>query len=259
MARAGAFVMACAGLLASGCGSSAADPVDAATPGNDSGSDHPTGMSAAGAHALAYYKLGANPAATISTPSLATQGSGSILVVSIGRGNAKLFATPSDSLGNPYTQQGTAHPYALYPDSGTALYTAKLAKGGALQVTTTNGKNGNGQSDEITMAAVEIETSGKVQDVQWSEVRAPPLTSKKVTTDGPATLVAFWWGDGFPGTPQRATPNNGFDLLDSNAQETDSFVQCAVAVKKVTEAGSYDVTWTPDPTQGAQLWLVAIE
>ena len=36
-------------------------------------------------------------------------------------------------------------------------------------------------------------------------------------------------------------------------------VQCAVAVKNVSTAGTYDVTWRATPKQGAQLWLVAVE
>ncbi|HEY0194544.1 MAG TPA: hypothetical protein VGC42_25705 [Kofleriaceae bacterium] len=252
------------GALAIGCGSSSERQPDAplgSGSGSGSGSDQGTGNAAVGAHAINYYKLGANPAISLSTPPITTQASGSTIVVSVGRGNATLFALPTDSKGNaPYVQQGTAHPYSLYPDSGTALYTFKPAKGGAnFQVTTSTGKFSTGQSDEITMAVVEVASSGKVQDVQWSEVRAPPLTSKSVTTDGPATLVAFWWGDGTSSSSQHATPDNGFTVVDTNAEQTDSFVQCAVAVKQVTAAGTYDVTWTPDPSQGAQLWLVAIE
>jgi hypothetical protein len=249
-------------VLAIGCGSSSEKQADAPLqPGSGSGSNHGTGMASVGGHSLAYYKLGANPASTLSTPPITTQDSGSTLVVSVGRGNADLFALPTDNMGNtPYVQQGSVHTYALYPDAGTALYTIRPSKGGAhFQVTTSTGKFATGQSDEITMAVVEVASSGKVQDVQWSEVRAPPLTTKPVTTDGPATLVAFWWGDGTSHTPQRATPDNGFTVVESNAEETDSFVQCVVAVKQVTAAGSYDVTWTPEPSQGAQLWLIAIE
>jgi len=243
------------GLLAIGCGSSS-EKVDAPASGSDSGSG--TGISYPGGHGIAYYKLNANPASTITTPAMTTQ-AGSTIVVSVGRGNAKLFALPTDNQSDSYALQGAVHPYTQYPESGTALYTFKPTKGGSVQVTTTTGKNGSGQSDEITIAAVEVAASGKIQDVQWTEVASAPLTSKKVTTDGPATLVAFWWGDGFPRTPQSAMPNNDFTPIDTNAEETDSFVQCAVAVKKVTQAGSYDVTWTATPAQGAQLWLIAVE
>ena len=33
----------------------------------------------------------------------------------------------------------------------------------------------------------------------------------------------------------------------------------AAAVKNVTAAGTYDVTWKATPTQGAQLYLVAVQ
>jgi hypothetical protein len=36
-------------------------------------------------------------------------------------------------------------------------------------------------------------------------------------------------------------------------------VQCAVAAKNVTAAGTYNVTWTSTPVQGAQLWLIAVQ
>jgi hypothetical protein len=32
-----------------------------------------------------------------------------------------------------------------------------------------------------------------------------------------------------------------------------------VAAKNVSAAGTYDVTWTSDPEQGAQLWLIAVQ
>jgi len=36
-------------------------------------------------------------------------------------------------------------------------------------------------------------------------------------------------------------------------------VQCAVAVKEVSAAGEYEVTWTATPRQAAQLWLMALQ
>ncbi len=234
---------------------------------------HIPGTPGAAAHGLAYYKL-ADPrfpsnTTSISTPKLTTAASGSTIVVSIGRGDFTKFsavgALPVDTAGNaPYLRQGL-NPY-VHPNelSGTALYTFTNAHGGAgFQVTTSTGQNAKGQLDEITIAAVEVVEGTRIQDQQWNEVvqaQTPvPVTSHSVTTTGPATLVAFWWGDSFPGTPQSATPGNGFTLVDSNAFETDSFVQCAVAVKNVSAAGTYNITWTSTPIQGAQLWLVAVQ
>jgi hypothetical protein len=271
----------CGALLVAGCGKSPAVPdgtgpqsIDAAP--TDALVDvppHIPGTPGAGAHGLAYYKLAdsrypSNPT-SISTPKITTAASGSTIVVSIGRGDFTKFtaagALPVDTAGNaPYLRQGLnayVHPNEF---SGTALYTFTNARGGpGFQVTTGTGENVHGQLDEITIAAVEVVEGTRIQDQQWNEVvqdRDPvPVTTNSVTTTGPATLVAFWWGDAFPGTPQSAMPDSGFTLVDTNAFETDSFVQCAVAVKNVSAAGTYHVTWTSDPIQGAQLWLVAVQ
>lgn len=276
----------CGALLAAACGKSPAapdgtgpQPFDAA-PADAVPTDavvdvppHMPGTPGAAAHGLAYYKLAdprfpSNPT-SISTPKMTTAASGSTIVVSVGRGDITKFsavgALPVDTVGNtPYLQQGLNKYVPPNESSGTALYTFTNARGGpGFQVTTSTGQNMNGQLDEITMATVEIVEGTRIQDQQWNEVvqdQDPvPVTSHSVTTTGPATLVAFWWGDGFPGTPQSATPGNGFSLIDTNAFETDSFVQCAVAVKNVSAAGTYSITWTSTPIQGAQLWLVAVQ
>ena len=84
------------------------------------------------------------------------------------------------------------------------------------------------------------------------------VTSQQVTTTGAATLVAFWWGDGLEPNGGTIQANNGFQVIDS-IQDSGSLVQGAVAVKNVTAAGTYDVTWTAAPIQGAQLWLIAVQ
>jgi hypothetical protein len=269
----------CGALLVASCGKSPAvpdgtgpQPIDAAP--TDALVDvppHMPGTPGAAAHGLAYYKL-ADPrypenTTSISTPKITTAASGSTIVVSIGRGDITKFtaATVTDTASNaPYQKQGQHQYLPAFPESGTALYIFPNAHGGpGFQVTTSTGQNAKGQLDEITIAAVEVVEGTQIQDQQWNEVVQAQdpvqVTSNSVTTTGPATLVAFWWGDGFPGTPQSATPGNGFSLIDSNAFETDSFVQCAVAVKNVSAAGTYNITWTSTPIQGAQLWLVAVQ
>jgi hypothetical protein len=59
------------------------------------------------------------------------------------------------------------------------------------------------------------------------------LVLAQAAVDGPATLVAFWWVTASP-VPRRA-------------------------VKNVSAAGTYSVTWTSTPIQGAQLWQVAAQ
>jgi hypothetical protein len=181
-------------------------------------------------------------------------------VVGVGRGDNSQFALPTDSKGNaPYRQLGDMHIYSHWKSSGTALYSLSSAKGGS----DFSVKTSTDDHDEITLVAVEVIEGTRIQTSEWNEVTLDngpaAITSKSVTTTGPATLIAFWWGDGFPGSPQSASANNGFQPIETNAQERDSFVQVAVAAKTVSAAGTYDVTWTSDPEQGAQLWLVAVQ
>jgi hypothetical protein len=256
----------CAALAAAGCGGDGGDGGgDGDAPAGDGGgdgdgaaTDGPTGdgaISGVGAHALAYYRVESH-GETLSTPPMTTRASGSTIVVSVGRGDATGFATPTDNQGNaPYAQLGTVHRYANWPGSGTAAYAATGVSGGAGHVVTTT----TPYDDELTMAVVEVVDGGTVVDQQWNEVLAPgPLRSRTVTTTGPATLVAFWWGDAGAEGEKTASPGDGFTVTDAILEEG-SLVQCAAAVKRVDAAGTYDVTWTATPVQGAQLWLIAIQ
>ncbi|HVK84497.1 MAG TPA: hypothetical protein VM513_10350 [Kofleriaceae bacterium] len=40
-----------------------------------------------------------------------------------------------------------------------------------------------------------------------------------MTTTGPATLVAFWWGDGGVWGDKTAVPNNGFVVVVAVQQD----------------------------------------
>ncbi|HEX2686213.1 MAG TPA: hypothetical protein VHN14_06325 [Kofleriaceae bacterium] len=249
-------------LTAVGCGTEGAVPGDGA-PGDIPGGM--PGMPRLGAHGLNFYHLATSTASSITTPIMATQSSGSTIVVGVGRGDNTKFTLPTDNKANtPYQQQGQVQAYIpLYPESGTAVYAFTSAKGGPdFRVSTTNGTNTKGQYDEVTLAAVEVIDGRRIQAFEWNEPTSAPVTSKSITTTGPATLIAFWWGDGYfynPPLSQAATPNNGFTVIESNTQELNSFVQCTVAAKNVAAAGTYNVTWTATPAQGAQLWLIAVQ
>lgn len=212
------------------------------------------GQPGVGGHGLAYYGLETNFETSISTPAFTTQASGSTLVVSVGRGKVSATAVPTDNKSNTYQQLGATHTYTRYTTSGTAVYAVPGAAGGAGTAVTVS----NAAQDEITIAAVEVTGATHVQDQQWTEQLQAPLQSKSVTTTGPATLVAFWWGDAPEPMVKTATPNNGFTVIDS-ILDSGALVQCAVAVKNVAAAGTYDVTWVATPAQGAQLWLIAIQ
>ena len=220
-----------------------------------------------GAHALVFQRIDGG-LSTVKTPPLSTSKTGSTLLVGVGRGRLDAFVPPRDNLNpSPFKQIGTAHSYHYWANSGTALYALQNAIGGEGQVISTS----TPPSDEVTLATVEVRGS-KIVDAVWNEEIVPSsfwrlrrwlfksnsTTSKSVTTSGPATLVAFWWGDAGEGGQKTAVPNNGFQVIDSVLDEG-ALVQCAVAVKYVDKAGTYDVTWKATPLQGAQMWLVAVQ
>lgn len=210
---------------------------------------------ALGQHGLSFTGLNiVAPALVVS--GMSTRTSGSTLLVCVGRGDQASSAIPTDNAGNTFVQLGTAHPYTLYPTSGTALYACAKAQGKTGHAVSVAKPNAG---DEATMTVVEITGGGLVRDVQWREVLSgQPITSASVTTTGPALLVAWWWGDAGVDGDKTATPDGGFTVIDS-VLAAGALVQCAAAVKQVSAAGTYNVTWTSTPQQGAQLWLVAVQ
>jgi len=166
-------------------------------------------------------------------------------------------AAPVDNLGNAWSAFGAPMVYRGYAGRfNVRAYLARDARGGSdhrVQVAKP-GKPGG----ELTLAVVEVRDGSRLVDA--AEVYAPTgtqLASGTVTTDGPALLVAFWWGDGRE-LDNSAHPDNGFKLIEQFTQlPPNSAVQCAVAVRAVDRAGRYSVTWRTRPAQGAPLWLFA--
>jgi hypothetical protein len=217
----------------------------------------PSATPSPGAHTLLGQGegLGASPAVTRPVD---TQPTGSSLIVFNG-GYAANDAAPVDSYSNRWKQVGDV-PYGNgYGDRfNVKAYVALSAKGGPGH-TVSIVKNGNA-TGEITVPFIEVRHAGVLKDVAQNYPSAGVvITSGKVTTTGPATLVAVWWGDG--GVKRMtAVPDNDFTVVDEFLKLPDeSGVQCAVAVKQVTAAGTYNVSWIGAPVQGAILWLFAFQ
>ena len=186
---------------------------------------------------------------------MSTRTTGSTLLACVGRGLLSAIA-PTDNVGNAFVQLDVAHTYTLWPNSGTALYACEQARGMVSHAVTVVKPK---VTDETTLSVVEITGGGFVRDVQWREVLSgQPLTSASVTTTGPALLVAWWWGDAGVDLDKTAVPDSGFTVVDS-VLASGALVQCAVAVRQVSVAGTYNVTWASMPQQGAQLWLAAVQ
>ena len=197
---------------------------------------------------------GVNPAVT---PAITTQLSGSSLIV-FNAGYRSNSNPPTDSKSNAWKQLGSVVYNGYDGRFDVKAYLVLAAKGGSNH-TISIVKNGN-PIGELTLPFLEIRNAGILQDVaQNYPATAATLTSGNVTTTGPATLVAVWWGDG-AFKQNTAEPGNGFTVIESFVTLPDnSAVQCVVAFKDVDRAGTYNVTWTNNPPQGAPLWLFAFQ
>ena len=114
-------------------------------------------------------------------------------------------------------------------------------------------------SGEITVPFIEVRNAGVLQDVVQNYPQfGATLTSGNVTTTGPATLVAYWWGDG--GIKEMtAVPNNGFIVIESFLHLPDnSGVQAAVAARQV-DVAHLQCHMDRCSGTGAVLWLFAFQ
>lgn len=249
--------LVCGLVLVAACGGADSGMARVDAPSADVG--NVPGQPGLGAHQVDFHKLFANES-PINTKPMNTASSGSTFIVSIGRGDFDAFKNnpPTDNKGNTATQLDRAYTYNQWMSSGTALYAFTAMNGGADHIVSA----ATPPDDEITLAAVEVVNGTRIEAAVRNEVTlvsGDPLRSASVTTTGPATLVAFWWGDADVGGMKSVKPNSGFTRVAFVFDEG-ALVQCAVAVKNVAEPGTYDLTWEdPQPKQGAQMWLIAVQ
>lgn len=236
---------------------------------------------ALGAHTLLVQTEGKGVSPAVSTP-VTTDANGSSLLVLVSSYTSN-SDDPTDSYSNTWKQLGPSVVYNGYDGKfNVRAYVALSAKGGAGH-TVSVPKSGI-TVGEISVPFIEIRHAAVLKDVAqnypvpgtvgrvanklarvWHDVAGNPsvsstsLTSGSVTTTGPATLIAVWWGDATVYS-MTAVPDNGFKVIDSFLElPPNSGTQCAVAFRQVATAGTYNVTWTGSPAQGAILWLFAFQ
>jgi len=213
--------------------------------------------SSLGSHTLLGHEDGNSPAIAVTTP-ITTAASGSALVV-FSAGYATNDHAPTDNYANTWQRLGDPVVYRGYDGVfDVKAYLAMDAGGGSAHRVTIE-KNGV-PAGEITVPFIEIRDAGVLQALAQNYPPAgSTLTSGNVTTTGPATLVAFWWGDA-GGLHHSAVPGDGFTIIENFVDlPPNSAVQCVVASKQVAAAGTYHVSWATSPAQGAPLWLFAFQ
>lgn len=198
--------------------------------------------------------LGVSPAVTAAVD---TQATGSVFVI-FNAGYSSNDGSPADTYANHWKSLGHPLTYADYGDRfDVRAYVATGGKGGPGH-TVSIAKRGEPKG-ELSLPFVEVRNASRVQAFAQNYAdKALVVASDEITVDGPATLLAFWWGDG--GVKQMTvTPGDGFQLIDAFVELPDeSGVQGAVAWRQVNQAGTYRVHWTVAPVQGAALWIIAI-
>jgi hypothetical protein len=214
-----------------------------------------------GAADLRYHTENGTIADSISIPlAVSNNGNGGIILV----GQATYFpfdnlglAAPVDTRGTIYNKVVADAPYRGYPSVGNAVFSASVGSGnGPLTITIKKSI----AAGEITVNAVHIPNGTKVTAAPrtYPSAGSGVQRSGSVTTNGPAVLVAWWWGDGSLGTTHVANPANGFQIISALTLDG-NIVQCTVAVKVVSAAGTYDAAWFSTSGEGAMLALVAVE
>lgn len=210
-----------------------------------------------GSHTLLAHEDG-NGAALATTSPIATAATGSSLIA-FSAGYADNDRAPSDNKSNTWMPLGDAVVYRGYDgEFDVKAYLVMHASGGPAHTVTIE-KNGV-PAGEITVPFIEIRQSDVLQAVAQNYPAAgTTLTSGDVTTTGPATLIAVWWGDA-AGLHHSAVPDNGFTIIENFVDlPPNSAVQCVVAYRQVAAAGTYHVSWATTPAQGAPLWLFAFQ
>ena len=210
-----------------------------------------------GGHGLDYDTMGTS-GSSVGTSSFTSAASGSIILAGVGRGvlSDHASATVDDNKGNgAYTQLGTAHGYWYWPTSGPAIFAKIGAAGGAGHIVSASKPTA---TDEVTVVAAEFRGVSRIVDYQWVEDLSSPNTSASVTVPGDAILCAFWWGDDATGNSGFTSINTGWTELDKTTSTGGNHVQVGSAYK-VVGVGSHTVEWTPAVSQGAQLWIVAMD
>ena len=210
-----------------------------------------------GSHTLLAHEDGNGPSIATTAP-ITTAANGSMLLV-FSAGYTDNDQAPTDNHANTWVQLGSPVIYRGYNgEFDVTAYLVSNAHGGASH-TVSIVKN-NVPSGEITLPFIEVRDTAVLQSVA---VNYPPasasLASDSVTTTGPATLIAVWWGDA-TGLHHSAVPDNGFSIIENFVDlPPNSAVQCVVAARQVAAAGTYSVNWATSPAQGAPLWLLAFQ
>ncbi len=198
-----------------------------------------------------------------STVTIDTQASGSSIIAAT-FGEFTRYSVGADSKGNTLSLLETSgYAGGLWPGFGLELYGKANATGGSSHAVSITKSTGY-EVQETTLMVAEVIGGATIQDTSVVARAAAgagvAYTSAPVTTTGPAILLAVWGGDGSGNvSSQDANPEAGWTLIEYDFRVSTSYIQAALAYKRVVAAGDYTCTWTPVGNQGAILAMAAVQ
>jgi hypothetical protein len=199
-----------------------------------------------GVHSLIKVDFNSGPSSA-TTPAVTTQASGSAIFLTYALGDNTYFdlARISDSKSNsPYAWIGAMQTYPSFPTSGQRQAVFYNAAGGANHTATVTFL----LNDEITLSFVEIIGATGTQDHQvTTRTASTSIASPTATATGPGVAIAVIYGESFESS---LAASNGFTIIE-HYQGSGNSIQCGVAAKAITGAGSVSTTWTISDAQAA--------
>lgn len=201
-----------------------------------------------GAHGkvVQLYGAGSNPAQVTLTTT-----NGSTFLVFIGGKSSDIDTGPTDNKGNTYARVDVVREYPDYAGYGQAVWITRNAVGGASHTFSTFVT----AFDECTMMVVEVKgapfVASKAFSTQANSGAGATQNVGPVVATAECAFLSTWAGAGPVGTNHTASANQGLAELEFYGTDNpNGYVQMELA-GAVKSAGSYTVTWSHTPNQGA--------
>lgn len=209
-----------------------------------------------GAHGkvVQLYGAGSNPASVTLTTT-----NGSTFLIFIGGKSSDIDTGPTDNKGNTYSRIDVVREYPDYAGYGQAAWICRNGVGGSSHTFSTFVT----AFDECTMFVVEIKgapfVASKAFSVQANSGAGATQNVGPVVATADCVLLSTWAGAGPVGTNHTASANQGLAELEFyGTDHPNGYVQMELdgAVKT---SGSYTVTWSHTPNQGAILRAIVLQ
>lgn len=179
------------------------------------------------------------------------------LLAAIGRGTIGDFATTTvtDNASNTLSITGSSHNYGSeWPTSGTACFINANATGRAGCVVTDSKPT---DTDEVTVIAINILNVTTIEDSSFVyRTSGPTNAGTNITVNKTSVLVSVWSGNDVNGEDDPS-PGAGWTRQQYTNFTNSNHVQMALATR-VVGAGTYGITWTPNISQGGQVYLFGL-